>query len=190
MLFAPLRDRIVALSLDQVVGKLGVPPVAQLVGALADILRVDHVALELAGHVDLAHHVLADADVDLDAAILLDGGRIDGGGGVHRAALLEQVDQRLGVLRLYLEHLAPRYTRVARHQVYVLVLVCRLAQRQLGPKLLYCLNFLLARQTDGIFGWCKSAHESILESKTFVGSPTGGSQGGPHEPVDSDDSAC
>lgn len=30
-------------------------------------------------------------------------------------------------------------------------------------------NFLLARQTDGMFGWRKSAHVSILESKHSLG---------------------
>ncbi len=130
MLFVPLRNQTVALSLDQVVGELDVPLIAQLVRALANAIGVDHVAPELAGHVDLGRHTSSDADIDVKAAILLDGWRIDGGGSVYRAALPEQVHQCLGTPRLYLEHLAPRYARIARHQVDILVLIRCPAQAQ------------------------------------------------------------
>ncbi len=51
------------------------PTIAQLVRGLANVLGVDHVALELAGHVDLAFHGPSETDVDVDAPILFDGWR-------------------------------------------------------------------------------------------------------------------
>jgi hypothetical protein len=48
---------------------------------------------------------------------------------------------------------------------------------------------LLARQTDGTLVWRKSAHASILEEQTNAMPHRSGSQGVPHEPVDSYDSA-
>ncbi len=130
MLYIPPYNQTAALSLHQVTGELDIPLIAQLVRGLANVIGVGHVALELAGHVDLTLHTSSETDVDVDVPILLDDGRIDGSGSVYRATLLEQIDQRLGILRLYLEHLAPRYARIARYQVDVLVLIRCPAQAQ------------------------------------------------------------